>query len=382
MKRMLFIIGCLLATNLVFGRPVQVIVKPELAQASAQVYANGSQISGSNGVFRVDVGFNKEITLTVKADGFDTETIKIRYKDKQDTYEVMLKPNRKKANVSTNVPEATIYIDGAEMGKGSATFNIYKTSNRKIKIVADGYETYTGTISFSEGLDYVINKECTLYPNRKDIYISVAQVGAKVYANGKLAGVVAKETPVKVTIYKETPANIRITCEGYMDVSANVNFNDVDVNYDLGSMPEDEAYNLTDHKSSDIANTIIPIKVRPEMDRDAALRSMLYYITNNFRNLDVNNCEAGWIRTKWNIDKFQSMQVRTRIELKQAPSDGDGLLKFDLLIESQTASPDAEPIDQNFRDYNFLLKKYTKVAEDIRKSVEMIDTQNKSKVNE
>ena len=118
------------------------------------------------------------------------------------------------------------------------------------------------------------------------------------------------------------------------------------------------------------------------MDRDAALRSMLYYITNNFRNLDVNNYEAGWIRTKWNIDKFQSMQVRTRIELKQAPSDGDGLLKFDLLIESQTASPDAEPIDQNFRDYNFLLKKYTKVAEDIRKSVEMIDTQNKSKVNE
>ena len=113
----------------------------------------------------------------------------------------------------------------------------------------------------------------------------------------------------------------------------------------------------------------------PDMDRDAALRTMMYYITNNFRNLDVNNYEAGWIRTKWNIDKFSTMQIRTRIELKQAPSDGDGLLKFDLLIESQKAAPNVEANDQNFKDWNLVLKKYKKISEDIRKSVEAIDSQ-------
>lgn len=376
MKRFFFIICCLLLTTLVFARPVQITVKPDAAQATAQVFEKGSQISGSNGIFRLDIGFNQEKTLTVKADGFDSQTVTVRFKDKQDNYEVVLKPNRKKAVVTTNVTDATIYIDGEEKGKGSATFDIYKNSQKNIKIVADGYETYTGSIGFTESPDMVINKECLIYPNRKDVYISVAQVGAKVFADGKLAGVVAKETPVKLTIYKGKPVSVRVTCEGYMDVSGEINFSDKDVNYDLGSMPEDEAYNATDQKSSDIANTIIPIKVRTDMDRDAALRTMMYYITSNFRNLDVNNYEAGWIRTKWNVDKFPTMQVRTRIELKQAPSDGDGLLKFDLLMESQIAAPNATTEDQNFKEWNLVLKKYKKISEDIRKSVETINTQN------
>ena len=375
MKRVFFIMICLLATVLSFARPVQIIVKPDAAQATAQVSEKGSQISGTNGIFTVDIGFMQEKTLTVQADGFDSQSITISYKDKRDNYIVTLKPNRKKAVVSTNIPDATIYIDGEEKGKGNATFNIFKGSQKNIKIVADGYDTYTGSIAFTEGPDLVINKECPLYPNRKDVYISVAQVGAKVFADGKLAGVVAKETPVKITVHKGKPISVRITCDGYMDVQGNIDFNDKDINYDLGSMPEDEAYNATDHKSSDIANTNIPIKVRPDMDRDAALRTMMYYITNNFRNLDVNNYEAGWIRTKWNIDKFSTMQIRTRIELKQAPSDGDGLLKFDLLIESQKAAPNVEANDQNFKDWNLVLKKYKKISEDIRKSVEAIDSQ-------
>lgn len=376
MKRFFLIISCLFTIIPAFARPVQITVKPEIAQATAQVFEKGSQISGSNGIFRLDIGFNQEKTLVVKADGFDSQTITIRFKDKKDNYEVMLKPNRKKAIVTTNIPEATIYIDGEEKGKGRATFDIYKNSSKKIKIVADGYETYMGSIGFTEGPGMEINKECTLYPNRKDVYISVAQVGAKVFADGKLAGIVAKETPVKLTIYKGDPVSIRVTCEGYMDVSTTINFSDKDPNYDLGAMPEDKAYNLTDHKSSNLANTVIPIKVRPEMSRDEALKTMMYYISNTFRNLDVNNYQAGWIRTKWNIDKFENMQVRTRIELKEAPSEGDGKLKFDLLIESQKAEPNAEPEDHNFKEWNFLLKKYTKISEDIRKSVEEINTEN------
>ena len=370
MKKVIVFMSCLLTTLLTFAKSVQITVKPVEAQASAQVFEKGSQVSGSNGVFRVELGFLQEKTLTIKADGFDSEQLFISYKHKQDAYEVILKPNRKKAVVSTNITDATIYIDGEEQGKGSASFNIFKNTKKNIKIVADGYDTYQGTIGFTDASGLVINKECPLSPNRKDIYISVAQVGAKVFADGKLAGVMAKETPVKVTIKKGNPVEIRVTCEGFMDVSGSVNFSDKDVNYNLGSMPEDEAYNATDHQSSHIANTIIPIKVRPDMNRDAALRAMMYYITNQFRNLDVNNYEAGWIRTKWNVDKFATMQVRTRIELKQAPSDGDGLLKFDLLVESQKADPEVGTDDQNFKEWNLVLKKYKKMSEDVRKSVE------------
>ena len=368
MRKILFMMACLTASVLAFAKPVQITVKPAAAQATAQVFEKGNAISGSAGVFRVDVGLFQEKTLVIRADGFDDGSLKLSYKDKQDSYEVTLKPNRKKAVVSTNVEDAAIYIDGEEKGKGSATFVIYKGSQKNVKVVADGYDTYTSSIGFNDSPDLVINKECQLSPNRKDVYISVNQVGAKVYADGVPVGVVAKESPVKVTILKGKPVFIRVSCEGFMDVSGNIDFYDKDVNYNLGDMPEDEAYNATAQGSSDLANTYISIKVRDGMERDAALTAMKYYITNTFRNLEVNDNLSGWIRTKWNIDKYPTMQVRTRIELKQIPSDGDGL-KFNLLIESQKAAPDASTDDQNFHDWNLLLKKYKKLSEDIRNSV-------------
>lgn len=375
MKKTLFLFICLIASAMAFAKPVQITVKPDFAAQTAQVFEKGSPVSGSNGVFRVELGFLQEKTLTIKADGFDQEELFISFKHKQDAYTVTLKPNRKKAVVTCNVPDATIYIDGTEKGKGKAEFNIMKVElNKKIKIEADGYDTFFGTIGFNDNPGIEINKECTLVPNRKDVYISVNQVGAQVFADGKPVGVVAKGAPVKITINKGKPVFVRVSCDGYMDVTGNVDFSDSDVTYDLGDMPEDEAWFATDFKSSDIANQLIPIKVRKDMDRDEALRSMMYYITKEFRDLDVNNYTAGWIRTKWNIDKFKvaSMQIRTRVELKQAPSDSDGLLKFDLLIESQYAAPDATPDDQNFKEYHLLLKRYKRLSEDVRHSVEAI----------
>jgi len=375
MKKTLLILTCLIASMLASAKPVQISIKPAPAAANAQVFEKGSPISGSNGIFRVELGFLQEKTLTIQADGFDQEQLFISFKHKQDAYEVTMKPNRKKAIISTNVQDATIFIDGVERGKGNAEFNIFKNSYMNIKIVADGYDTYTGSISFNDSRDLVINKECTLSPNRKDVFISVEQVGAKVFADGKQVGVVAKENPVKVTVNKGKPVFIRISCDGFMDVSGNVDFYDSDVNYNLGNMPKDEVWQDTDFNSSDIANQTIPIKVRKDMDRDEALRAMMYYITKDFRDLDVNNYTAGWLRTKWNIDKYTlaTKQIRTRVELKQAPSDSDGLLKFDILIESQYAEPNAGPEDQNFSTYNYLLKKYSSMSKNIRYAVEPIN---------
>ena len=375
MKKTLFILTCLIVSMLASAKPVQISIKPAPAAANAQVFEKGSPISGSNGIFRVELGFLQEKTLTIQSDGFDQEQLFISHKHKQDAYEVTMKPNRKKVIVSTNVPDATISVDGIERGKGTAEFNIFKNSSMNIKIVADGYDTYTGSISFNDSRDLVINKECTLTPNRKDVYISVEQVGAKVFADGKQMGVVSKENPVKVTVNKGKPVYVRISCDGYMDVTGNVDFYDSDVNYNLGNMPIDEAWQNTDRNSSNTANTKITIKVRKEMDRDEALRTLIYYITNAINALEIDNYTAGWIRTKWEYDKFASasIQVRTRIELKQAPSDSDGRLKFDLLIESQYAASDAEPLDQNFTTYNYLLKKYSDMSKNVRYAVEPIN---------
>lgn len=376
MKKVLFTLTCLVVTMLVSAKQISISIKPELAAESARVFEKGIEISGANGIFRTELGLLQEKTLTIKADGFDQVELFISHKHKQDAYTVTLKPNRKIGKVECNVPEATIFVDGQEKGKGHADdIKIYKNSYVNIKIVADGYDTYTGTMSFSDSPEIIIKKKCTLYPNRKEVLIFVEQEGAKVSIDGKQVGIVVKGEPIKATINKGKPAFIKISCDGYMDVTGYIDFNNSSDTYEIGSMPEDESWFATDFNSSDIANQTIPIKVRKDMDRDEALRSMMYYITKVFRDLDVNNYTAGWIRTKWNIDKFEqaTKQVRTRVELKQAPSDSDGLLKFDLLIESQYADPDASTDDQNFKEYKLLLKKYKRLSEDVRHSVEAIN---------
>ena len=173
-----------------------------------------------------------------------------------------------------------------------------------------------------------------------------------------------------MTIQKETPTKIRVECEGYMDVFSTINFYDNELNYDLGKMPEDEFYNATAHNSSALANQRVSIKVNENMNREDALNAMIYYISRIFRNLEINNYNAGWIRTKWNYKKYPNIQIRTRVEIQQVPFDGDGL-KFDVLIESQQADPNAGTDDQNFKEWNLLLKEYVKLSEDIRTAVQL-----------
>lgn len=361
--------GCLLMTTYVCAKTIQIAVKPEAAASSAQILDAGRPISGANGLFTTELGFLKEKTLVVQADGFDTENIFVSFKHKQSVYEVMLKPNRKRLNITTSVPSSTIYVDGIEQGKGTASVNIKKDTRRSIKIVADGYDTFNTNVNFSDAPGLIINKDYKLVLNRKECYISVNQIGAKVYADGVLAGVMTQDTPVKVTVHKGKPLGIRVTCAGFMDLTGTINFENALGLYNLGDMPIDEAYNAIAHDSKDLANTYITIRVRDGIERDVALTNMKYYITNEFRNLEVNDNLAGWIRTKWNVDKYPTMQVRTRIELKQVPSDGDGL-KFRLLIESQKAAADATLSDENFKDWDLLLKKYSKLSVDIRNAVE------------
>lgn len=368
MKKLLLIMCGLLVATLVNAKNVQIIVKPTEAQASAQIFENGSPISGSNGSFVASIGFLQKKTFTIQADGFETERLLVSYSHQMDVYEVILKPNRKKVNISTNVESASIYVDGEEIGKGNATFNIFKNGEKNIKIVADGYDTYYTSVSFTTSPDLIINRECLLSSNRKDIYVQVNQDGAKVFADGVLVGVVSNRQPVKCTVHKGSPISILIKREGFMDVMGEINFAESHSHYDFGDMPADEAWNATDQNSSDIANNIIAIKVREGMDRNAALKAMKYYITNIFRNLEINDNLAGWVRTTWNLDKFATMLVRTRVELKEIPSDGDGL-KFNLLIESQKAAPNAVPTDENFHEWNLILKRYKRMSEDIRNAV-------------
>lgn len=370
MKKLLLVCCGLVIATLANAKKVQIIVKPVEAQASAQVLEKGKVITGSNGVFTGGVGFLKSKTYTIQADGFDPKKLEVRERDGIDVYEVTLEPNRKMVNFAAIPETATIYVDGEEMGNGFASFAINKNSSKSIRVMADGYDTYTTSVSFTSSPELVIKRECELTPNRKDVYISVLQDGARVFVDGQLVGTMENQNPVKYTIHKGRSVPVVIKKDGFMDEVSTISFLDKQTHYDFGSMAADEAYNATDHRSSDIANKSVIITVRPGLDRNQAMINMKYYVTDMFRDIDVNDNLAGWIRTSWNVDKYPTMQVRTRVELKQIPDDGSGLLKFKLLIESQKAAPNASLDPQNFSDWELLLRKYSDMSKDIRNAVE------------
>ena len=372
MKKLLLLTSFLLVTFMVSAKVIQISVKPSVAQLTAQVLDGGNQLSGANGVFTGQIGFLQEKTLTVKADGFETAQLFVSFKHKTDVYEVVLKPNRKKLVITTNEPNSTIFIDGQDRGKGTATETIYKGARKSIKIVADGYDTINSTISFSDSPDLTITKNYNLSPNRKYVNVAVNQIGATILANEVQVGVMGNNQPVKVVVHKDKPVKITAKCDGYLEVTRIIHFTDNSEVVNLGEMPEDKAWNETDFNS--VANRPIPIRVRPDMDANTALSTMMYYVTEHggFEDLETNNFAAYWIRTTWKIRKFDTKQVRTRIEIKRVPSMGDGLM-FQLRIYSQVAAPDVPPTDEHFKDYKHLLKEYSRLSADIRNSVAIIE---------
>jgi hypothetical protein len=52
--------------------------------------------------------------------------------------------------VSTEPNYATIYINGRETAKGKADFYIFKNEKKTIKVVADGYDTYSKQFDFND----------------------------------------------------------------------------------------------------------------------------------------------------------------------------------------------------------------------------------------
>ena len=89
------------------------------------------------------------ISLAILAEGYDSERLVVNSKSPKKI-DIDLKPNRKHIIVSTEPNYAAIYINGRETAKGKADFYIYKNEKKTIKVVADGYDTYSKQFDFND----------------------------------------------------------------------------------------------------------------------------------------------------------------------------------------------------------------------------------------
>jgi hypothetical protein len=311
-----------------------------------------------------------DLAFTVKADGYDSESFVINLKSPK-TMQIKLKPNVKHVAVTADPKEAVIYVDGSEAGQGQAAFDIFKGESKTIKLVADEYDTYLKRINFNDpsGINNTMTYNVEMVRNTRSVPIRVDSP-AKFYVDGVVVADGQKEASIK--LLKERPVRLNIVAEGYIEYSKLIYFDD-DIPTNMTSKLEvDKGYTASE-PTADLANKPFIITVKKGMTRDDAIQRMKYFISEAFETLEVNDNVAGWYRTAWETEVFESelYMVRTRVEIKEKPENGDGSLQFKILLQSQIAKGKTKgATDEDYKPWERFLKKYRSMLVDIKNQVE------------
>ena|GEM_PF-1398812 len=200
----------------------------------------------------------------------------------------------------------------------------------------------------------------------RNISVSVTPNNADIKKGGSVVGTGYYQFSLSKGYYQE----LILSAPNYLSKTVRIDYSDNQSSYNF-ALEEDQAM-LASVSGADVANKTMRISVRKEMTRELALKNLKYYITDNFETLEVNDNMAGWVRTAWTITTFNSMTVRTRLEIKEVPDDGSGL-SFKFFIASQYALPNCgkgtKTNEECFQEWDRILKKYAKLYSDMSNAV-------------
>lgn len=261
--------------------------------------------------------------------------------------------------ISVAPSNATISQDGDVVGVGSISTILTQGYYKTFDLSADGYDSETVKVRYS---DNQVSYNYSLKQNRKSIYVSVTPNTTNINYKGSIVGT----GNYKFSLGRGRNVDLQLSAPGYLSKTVRINYNDNQSSYNF-NLVKDQAY-MASVSGADIANKTMRIVVRKEMLRDQALKNLKYYITDNFETLEVNDNMAGWVRTAWTITKFNTITVRTRLEIKEVPDDGSGL-SFKFFIASQYTTPKCGTSDECFQDWDRILKKYVKLYADMQNAV-------------
>ncbi len=361
LKKSLLFMAALMCAFTLSAKSVQITIEP----ASATLYQQkGKAVQPvSEGVYSITCSI-VDLAFTAKADGYDSESFVVNMKSPK-TMEIKLKPNRKHVTVTTDPKEAVIYVDGREAGQGQVEFDIHKGESKTIKLMAEEHDTYLKRINFYDQTSINMNYNVEMVRNTRTVNIRV-DAPAKFYVDGVVVSEGQKEASIK--LLKERPIRLNIVADGYLEYSNLIYFED-DVPTNMTSKLEvDEGYVASDPITEN-ANKKFVITVRKGMSRDDAIQRMKYFISEKFETLEINDNISGWYRTAWTQKSFKGYVVRTRVEIKERPDNGDGKLQYNMMVQSQIAYK-KDPTDQDFTDWKRILKDYSTILSDIKYQVE------------
>lgn len=358
LKKSILFVAALLCAVMISAKTVQITVSPSTAIVIQQ---KGMPLQPVQpGVYSITCSI-VDLAFTAQADGYDSESFIVNLKSPL-TMNIELKPNRKHVSLTSDPKDATIYVDGHESGNGHVEFDIHKGETKTIKLVAEEYDTYLKRVNFNDQSSIEMSYNIEMVRNTRTINVLVDAPSAEFFADGIM--VTKGKNSATFQLHKNKPTQLIVRAEGFLEYTKMVYFDQEGSSINLTSeLSIDKAYTASEPGAA-IANKRTEVMVKKGMSRDDAIQRMKYYISELFESLEVNDNVAGWYRTVWNMEEYPDKIIRTRYEIKEIPDNGDGKLKFKLLLQSQVSYEGTR--DENFRDWDRVLKKYAKLHTDIQ----------------
>lgn len=192
--------------------------------------------------------------------------------------------------------------------------------------------------------------------------INVVPDNAKIIMGGAEVG----QGSYSLNMGRQDYVMLRLTCPGYIDRVVRVYRNDKR-NAISFTLEEDESYSASE-ANSDLANKYMTVVVREGLTADAVWKRLILTISDLFPNLEVNDKEAGWIRSAWEVERFAYVTVRTRIEVKEIM--GFDTPRYRVRLQSEIASNECGTHDECYKAWDRVLKTYMESITDLVSSIQ------------
>lgn len=192
------------------------------------------------------------------------------------------------------------------------------------------------------------------------VVISTSEPDAKIIVDGQNLGY----GTAKIKVRKSECVNVKIQKVGFLK------YEQIFCNKKgLADLPKKQYFEMKKDDAeeasikTDQANVDFSVTVNPKYDITEAWKLTTQIVTDYFDAIEVSDKETSYLRTAWSIQSFQQNTIRTRLIIKLANSD-PLTFKVKLVSESSGVSGTSVKADEQFREWDRILRKYQNIIND------------------
>ncbi len=198
------------------------------------------------------------------------------------------------------------------------------------------------------------------FVNAQSIAVSASEPDAKIIVDGQNLGA----GTLKVKVPKNSCVNVKIQKIGYLKYEqtyCNKKGQTDPPKKQYFEMLKDDAEEAS--IKTDQANVDFSVEVNRKFDITDAWKLTNQIVTDYFDAIEVADKETSYLRTAWSIQSFQQNTIRTRLIIKLANSN-PLTYKVKLVSEFSGASGTSVKADEQFREWDRVLRKYQNIIGD------------------